>query len=72
MDLRRLGALEQSLRQHDHGEVPRRIDQPGRSEAAVPAERAGVRALGDDPLAEPPAAAVEKAFPVPRLLLGVS
>ncbi len=42
MYLRRLGTLEHALREHDHGQVVRRVDEPRGAQAAVPAEGAGV------------------------------
>ncbi len=54
MDPWRLGGLEQALRQDDHGEVPRRIDESGRAEATVPAECAAGWIDGDNGLTQPP------------------
>jgi hypothetical protein len=53
MDPWRLGGLEQALRQDDHGEVPRRIDESGCAEATVPAECAAGWIDGDNGLTEP-------------------
>src|SRR6266536_1834352 len=56
VNLRRVRAFEPALGEHDDGQVPGRVNQPGRAQSAVPAERAAVV----DRLAEPPRAAVEE------------
>src|SRR6266700_2245806 len=56
VDLRRVWAFEHALGQHDYGQVPGRVNQPGRAQSTVPAERAAVV----DRLAEPPGTAVEE------------
>src|SRR5262245_25347728 len=56
VDLWQTWAFEHALGEHDDGQVPGRVDQPGGAQPAVPAERAAVV----DRLAEPPGAAVEE------------
>src|SRR5713101_488067 len=69
MDLRPQWVVEQALGQDDHRDVADRVNKPRRAEPAVPAVGARVRAFGDDRLAEPPPAAIEKAVASPGLLL---